>query len=364
LVCLWGVADYLGIDPLGWRADANDYYGMLIFTSSIGNVNTFTAVAAVYTGVFAALTLREKANAFFYIGFFIGILSLITGLSDNAVLAIVGLFAILPFYALQDRKRIGKYLFLVAIFALALAFAGFITSAWTLTKVASHSTRGALVLITENNPWIFLIPAAVFAFLGFLLERLQAKMTEYRAKPFLIAWGGLCLIGLIAIVCIFIDVNTAAKLPIPEAIRPYFLFNDEWGTKRGYAWRTSFEFFKEFNLFNKLFGSGPETFGIFMSRNYYYEMLDFMNAVFDSPHSEPLQYLFTTGILGFLSFYSMIISGIVTAIKKDSISAAFAFGCVAYLFASIINISTPISTPIVFLTLALAASVKEHEKQI
>ena len=176
--------------------------------------------------------------------------------------------------------------------------------------------------------------------------------------------GAVCLLVLALLVWVIVDVNTEARLPVPESLVKYFLFDEKWGSGRGYIWKKAFELFDGFGPFRKLFGSGPETYGILMERNYFSEMVRTKGVLFDSPHSEPLQYLFTTGILGFTAFYGTMVSGITAGVRKGGLPAAFAFGCVPFLFASIINISAPISTPLLLLMLALAVSVKEHEEEV
>lgn len=363
LVCLWGISDFLALDLFGWR-EVIDYLVRHSFTSSIGNIDTFTAVAALYAGVFAGLALCKKTNAFFWIGFFVAVLAMITGVADNAVLALGGLFGLLPFYVFRKRERIGKYLFLTALVCGAMALTGFVLPVWTWTEIQSDYSYGALLKLSAAFPRQLAAAAAVFAAAGTVLQLTAKKDTRYRAKPFVILWGVVCLLGLALLVWVFADVNTEARLPVPESLVKYFLFDEKWGSGRGYIWKKAFELFDGFGPFRKLFGSGPETYGILMERNYYAEMVRTKGVLFDSPHSEPLQYLFTTGILGFTAFYGTMVSGITAGVRKGGLPAAFAFGCVPFLFASIINISAPISTPLLLLMLALAVSVKEHEEEV
>lgn len=364
LVCLWGITDFLGLDLFGWRADADDYYGMMAYSSSIGNIDTFTALAGLYAGVFAGLTFRKKTSGFYMAGFFITVLAMITGLADNAVLALGGLFALLPFYVFGDRGRIGKFLYLAALFSGAMALTGYAVPLWTVAKIPHPTYFGALLKAALAVPKLFALLAAGFAAAGAVLQLTAAKDTRYRAKPLRILWGAVCLFGLSLLIFVIADVNTAGSLPLPEPVTGYLKFDDSWGSGRGYAWTRCVELFRESGFFSMLFGSGPETYGIAMSRRYYYEMVSTRNILYDSPHSEPLQYLFTTGILGFLAFYATMGSGIAEGLRKGGIPAAFALGCIPYLSASLINISTPVSTPLLFLALALAVSVKEYEKQI
>ena len=59
------------------------------------------------------------------------------------------------------------------------------------------------------------------------------------------------------------DANVAGNAEKYAAISKYVVFNDAWGTNRGYAWIRSMEVFKEFfTTKDKIFGYGPETFAV------------------------------------------------------------------------------------------------------
>lgn len=365
IVCLWGVTDYFGMDLFGWRADADDYWGMLAFTSTIGNINTFTAQVTLYFGISAVMSLEKKNRWFFLLMFFISSLALIAGSSDNALLAVCGVFGLLPFYLAGDRKRIPGYVLLFGVFVLAMALIGAVSSVWTAYPLQNYWNWGVLLKVSNSEYSILFAVAAVLLLTAaglFLLGKRTPFYTSgaYSPKTARIVWGGLCILVILAAGYCFYDANTAGKLAFPDSIRSYLVFNDRWGTNRGYAWRATVDFFGKFNIFKKLFGSGPETFTIFMAKNYYYEMLDFMDSIFDSPHSEPLQVLFTTGILGFIAYYSLMVIAIVKGMRKEGHAAAFAYAMVAYLCASLINISVPITTPLLFLMAALAVTVETN----
>lgn len=366
-VCIWGITDYLGMDIFGWRADANDFDAMLAFTSSIGNLNTYSALVSLYFGVSAVMCLGKRKLWFFLPMYFVVVCGLITGSADNAFLAVCGVFGLLPFYVAGDRNRIPGFVLLVAIFLFAMACIGAVTAVWTHGPVLHRVHWGVFLKI--GNAWYkkLFAAAAVLALAAAGLT-VAGKKTRlfvsdgYSVKKARIVWGVLCVLALLFIGYCIYDSNTACKLAFLEPVRSYLVFDDHWGTRRGYAWRATFEFFGEFNFFKKLFGSGPETYGIFMAKNYYYDMIEFMGTVFDSPHSEPLQYLFTTGILGFVSHYTLMVLAFLRGLKNEGHAAAFGYAVAAYACSSIINISVPITTPLFFLAAALALTVKKNEE--
>lgn len=363
IINLWGFADYFGIDPLGWRADANDYQGMLIFSSTIGNVNTYTAVAAFYFGMSAYLAAKLDRPALAYASFFVSCLGLIGGQSDNAVLAVGSVMAILPFVIFENRKGILRYLILLSVFFASLSLTGILTPLWTAAPVLPDYMWGVLITAANKLTRYCIIAACAFAALSALFSFLWRKKTEKKSKIFRIIWGVVCAAVLCALLYAFIDANSGKHEELWAPYANIFVFSDAWGTNRGFAWKHSFEFIRDFSFIKKLFGSGPETFAIFMAKNFYYEMLEFMDAVFDSPHSEPLQILFTTGIIGFAAYYGAFVTAAVRGLKKGKWAGACVFAFIAFLFASIINISVPITTPLLFLFAELASTIGDEDEE-
>ena len=362
-LCFWGVTDYLGVDLFGWRADANDYVGMLIFTSSIGNVNTATAVFALYAGAAAVMSIKHKYPWFFIVSELVCLMALVTGMSDNAVLAVAGLYGILPFWCFSEKRGVVRYAILVSVLFLALGLTGTLTMHWTRTPVMPEWgwNSGVFLSIANHYAKYCYLAAGIFAVLSAGLFAAFRTKLGTPARGLWIAWAVIFAAVVLTVVFAFIDVNRGGHAELWGPAGTYLLFNDRWGTNRGYAWRSAFEFFRDFGFGKKLFGTGPETYAIFMAQYNYYDMIDFMDAVFDSPHSEPIQMIFTTGVAGAVCYYGAMITGIVRGIRKNEWTAAFAFAMIAYLFASLINISVPISTPLLIVALELCAAVSSQD---
>jgi O-antigen ligase len=134
------------------------------------------------------------------------------------------------------------------------------------------------------------------------------------------------------------------------------VFNDDWGTHRGYIWRNAIENFFELPILKKIIGFGPETFGIFMlqktTNNPY-------NEVFDSAHNEYLHLLVTVGILGLISYLLFIINNIWSFCRykrNDLYTTAVVFGIICYSVQALVNLNLPITTPIFWLLLGMGAA--------
>ncbi len=372
-VAVFAVTDYFQLDILGWQGAIIDRNIRTDFSSTIGNVNSLTAVLGMYLGVSALMFISEenKAKAIFYY--------LITGLmfaalaaaqSDNALLGIAVLFSFLPFFAWKDRKGFLRYFMILAVFVSALLLLGILSNLHT-GKLIPEWAFGVLLTISNKAQKLLIAVLAVlilicifiYAFMSIQAKRNNKAISEYMqealSKWFRIVWGILGIVAFILLIMMFYDANNGGHPEFFAPLSNIFIFNDNWGTYRGYNWKLLLSYMGDFNLFNKLFGSGPETYGIYTKIYDYYSTIEFMNRTIDSPHNEFLQYLFCTGILGVITYYGgLIISCIRMFISKFSrISAVFAFAVIIYTAQSLINISAPVATPIAIVLLAIGVNV-------
>ena len=117
-MCLFGITDFFDMDLLGFKAEIRESQRHT-FTSTIGNINTYTSCVAMvmaYGGVmFTAARERLKA-AGYGVCTVIAFFALILGESDNAYLSLAAFFGLLPLYAFRSGKRIWRYALLAAAF--------------------------------------------------------------------------------------------------------------------------------------------------------------------------------------------------------------------------------------------------------
>ena len=105
------------IDPIGFKVDLidKDYRN---FTSTIGNINTYTSYIAIVTGMSSILFAIEKniyRKIWYLICLVVSLFSLITGISDNAYLALLALYGLLPLYLFTNLKGFKQYVLMLAI---------------------------------------------------------------------------------------------------------------------------------------------------------------------------------------------------------------------------------------------------------
>lgn len=435
-VCIWGIQDYFQLDPHGYLVDV-DPIDRDIFTSSIGNINTYTAWVAIYMAVSSVMFITEGNALFsgykdarelyasgkkgtscaavsggvgapygygtesesllskalparariiisnirvlFYLAstcvFFT---ALIMGQSDNAVLSLGALIAFLPFLAWKNREGFIRYLIVLTAFCVSMWFTG-----WVSTKYADMvlpPDNGSMLISLSYKPvWrtacIALIAAAIALTAIIAVGAVRSKCeggyrnAANKALPNLIRYIWLAL-GILAVAVIgwmFWDANHGGH---PEWYAPYrniMYFDQNWGTHRGHNWGLLMGHFSEFPLWKKLIGSGPETYGIVTRIYDYYEMKNAYGEIYDSAHNEYLQYLFTTGIIGLVSYLGWLSFGVADTlrkVKRAPWAKACAFAVIAYGAQAVVNITVPIVVPAFLLMLSMGVAEARKESGI
>ena len=144
-----------------------------------------------------------------------------------------------------------------------------------------------------------------------------------------IIWLAIVIICILGVGYALFDVNVQGNTERYGALGGYLLFNDDWGTHRGYIWRNAMECFEQFPIMKKVFGFGPDTFGIVLLDK---TQGNIYGQIFDNAHNEYLHYLITVGITGLIAYLVFIISFIVRVIRKAGknqyiVAAFFAVIC-------------------------------------
>ena len=118
LVCLFGITDYFQMDLLGWKKGVSNEQGNL-FVSTLGNINTYTALVALTMAVACGCLVSERKvgrRIWYYLVSALAFFALITGQSDNAYLSLGRLFAVMPLCLFTTRRGIADYGILAATF--------------------------------------------------------------------------------------------------------------------------------------------------------------------------------------------------------------------------------------------------------
>lgn len=352
LVCAFGIADYFNLNLLHFK-DHIDPKQYSIFMSFMGNINTYTAYLSLVLGASSLLFASAKKMGrciWYYLCLVLSIFAIITGQSDNAYLAVLALFAALPFYMFRDLSGIRRYMMILASFF----------SVVQLIDIINHimpdqvlEIQGIFSVLTNFSGLPYIL-AALWAIVGALYV-LKSHGTALGKWPVRV-WGMIILVCAAVLVFVLFDANIAGNGERYGAVRNYVVIDDDWGTHRGYIWRLALRNYKEFSPIHKLFGYGPDTFGIMTVKNNYEEMSRRYSEIFDSAHNEYLQYFITIGPLGLAAYLTFLISSGVRMVKragKNPYVMAALFAVLCYGAQAFVNINLPITAPVMWTLLML-----------
>ena len=365
VVCLIGILQFFEIDPIGFKVGLSwdDYR---IFASTIGNINTYTSYIALVSGMSVVLFAQEN-NVYRKVGYticvIISLFALITGISDNAYLALIALFGLLPIYLFDSIKGIKKYMFLLAIL-----FSEFQLIDIIIGKFPEHvlEITGLFNVVVGYDKLLYVVAGlwALTVFIHILdINLIKENYLQKKSNLGRWIWFAVLISGILCIGYLLFDVNINGNADRYGSLKNYLVLDDEWGTHRGYIWRIGIESYQKFPLIHKIFGHGPDTFGIITVNNYYDEMISRYYEKFDSAHNEYLQYFITIGVVGLVAYLSLLFTGIkemIRASSKNSILLAISFSIICYGAQAVVNISVPIVAPIM-LTLLMVGVVAARE---
>ena len=119
-ICLFGYTDYFNMDILHFKENI-DAKQWPIFTSTIGNINTYTAVLAFYIAIAGTLFITSpldngKNNGesvgkliFYYLIMLMNFIALAMGTSDNGYLTLAAFFGLMPFVAFRSIEGVRRF---------------------------------------------------------------------------------------------------------------------------------------------------------------------------------------------------------------------------------------------------------------
>ena len=368
IVCLLGILHFFNLDPLGFKAEISpeDYD---IFVSTLGNINTYTAYLSLPMGVSAVMFASEtdmKRKIWYFVCMMFAFFALIMGVSDNAYLTLFALLGLLPLYLFRKKRGTEEYTVILAAFVSALTVIDWIENYFG-GRVQEIS--GVFNLFTRiPGLWaiaLLLWAAAVVMYIySSKTEKQEKKVKESRILWY--GWLGLVILAALGIVFVLYDANIAGNGERYGAIANYVVMDDSWGTERGYVWRLAMEIYRDFPVSHKLFGHGPDTFGIITVQNFWDDMMSVTSQKYENVHNEYLQYLVTIGAVGLISYLSLLGTAFVKMIRmglRNPVVMAMVFGAICYCTQAVVNISVPMVTPIMLLMIMMGMAVERKNKK-
>ena len=355
LMNLFGITDYFQMNLLGFK-DKMSATQMNIFFSTIGNINTYTAMIALVMAVAAVLFAGEKnwrRMLSYYVALVISFFAIIMGNSDNAYLALAALLGLLPLYLFRNRMGVRRYLALTATFFSVSQVIDWINTKYVDIVVGIDSVFQIVVgfrylFQTVIVMWILV---AVLYFMDRKATPETEETKKNRMNILQIGWLILICIVVLGFIYILYDANATGNAEKYGKLSSYLILNDDWGTHRGFIWRIGIENYMQFPFLQKLFGYGPDTFGIITVLNNKAECVRRYGEIFDSAHNEYLQYFVTIGSLGLIAYLTLLGSACVRMFKRgwnNPYVIACAAAVICYGAQAFVNINLPIATPVMW----------------
>ena len=387
-VCLFGYTDYFNMDILGFKEKISPEQWP-IFTSTIGNINTYTAVLAFYIAIAGTLFITTPFKSdngrgesigkivFYYVIMLMNFIALTMGTSDNGYLTLAAFFGLVPFVAFRTMEGVRRFILTILTYLLGIKIIQLINISYA-GKVLGIS---GLYDFISDFKYLNLIIAvlALTVIIMYVLEyRKKEKRRDNEAllRSLRYIWLAILVIIFAAIVFMGMKINsdvTAAKEKY-GALADYFVFNDSWGTFRGYIWRAAVEEYMKFPLLHKIFGSGPDTFGLYIGLLRNEEMTSVTGQFFDATHNEYIQFLFTLGPIATIAYILALILPSVEALRtrlfylRDNTMLPYLYACaiavICYATQAVVNLNLPVVTPFLWIFLSIMVAILRDKGEV
>lgn len=366
VVCLLAVLNGFNIDPLGmFELFKNDETIFLNFMTTIGNKNMFASHLCVTLPVIIVLFVQTETlwrRAVYLCATVLGGMAVVVCDSDSVVLGIGVFVAVFTVVYSRYPKKLSLFLLILSVMLLSMKLLGIFSALGgdnykELSAIPFKLMKSNLTYIAAA---ILLVLSAAAFFIGQKRSDKPLPVAVPIAVGSLFGLAALAGLGTIVYFTVFDTETDLGELE--RTLR----FSDAWGTHRGFMWNKSFEAFGNYNLFEKLFGRGPESFYYTFSP-YFGELYErFGDSSTDAAHNEYINYLMNIGIIGLCSYLAFTGSALVRAFKsarRNPICLISASAVVAYMAQATVNIALPIATPlfIIFVSLCEASASASAE---
>lgn len=387
-ICLFGYTDYFNMDILQFKENI-DAAQWPIFTSTIGNINTYTAVLAFYIAISGTLFITSpldngKNNGesvgkiiFYYLIMLMNFIALAMGTSDNGYLTLAAFFGLMPFVAFRSMEGVRRFVLTIFTYLLGIRIIKLINTVYSDKVLGISGLYDFISDFKYLDLVIVLLLIAVIAmyFIAYKNKK-NAKDNEALLKTLRYIWLGILVIVFLGLIFLGVKINSNVAEAGAKygSLANYFIFNDSWGTFRGYIWRAAIEEYMKFPLLHKIVGSGPDTFGIYISLLRNEEMQSVTGQIFDATHNEYIQFLFTLGPIATVAYILGLIIPSVKALRtkvadlRDSSSLPYlyasAIAVICYATQAVVNLNLPVVTPLLWIFFGLTVALLRDKGEI
>ena len=254
-ICLFGYTDYFNMDILHFKENI-DAAQWPIFTSTIGNINTYTAVLAFYIAISGTLFITSPLDngknkgesvgklVFYYLIMLMNFIALAMGTSDNGYLTLAAFFGIMPFVAFRSMEGVRRFVLTIFTYLLGIRIIKLINTVYS-DKVLGIS--GLYDFISDfkylDLVIVLLLIAVIAMYFAAYKNKKNAKDNEALLKTLRYIWLGILVVVFLGLIFLGVKINSNVAEATAKygSLANYFIFNDSWGTFRGYIWRAAIE---------------------------------------------------------------------------------------------------------------------------
>lgn len=350
IVSILAVLNKFHIDPLKVYENVNPRH-CDDYLSTIGNINILASFLCIFGPLFMGLFLYARST---HLKFVYGLINAvvfmagISSISDSFMIGIAVAFLIFLWFAFKLEERLKSYFVLFAILIVSqciLALADFFSHTEQEWRTLQRYLLSPKVIFTESV-FIILLWGGCFLF--------KENLKIFRNVVFgVIAFIAISSLGLV----VYANFNRSDFEG--SKIREYILLNDSWGSHRGFIWSRSLELFFKAPFSRKLIGFGPGGFYDFF-KPYLKEGQSLYGVSFVDAHNEFLQYLVTTGIVGVISYYGMLIFSIRRLLRhRRNESIILAVILLVWIAQGMFNSPLVFTSPYIFMIMGIALSKRQ-----
>lgn len=355
------------IDPLGLYAEVQDY-AKISFLGTIGNANWYSSficvVLPVMMGVY--MTARWKRTGIGLCqhilsgGFiFLGFCGAVTQSSDSVYAGLGLAFLFLFWFALDNRDAWKRFLEIGMIASGALKITGIFQVLFP-ERVLSYGAL-SFALTKGNFTWLVLTFLAIVYVVTCQAEKKmsQAQMERFKTLIhwFRIVFYGLLALGTVALLMLMWLASTG-RIILNSGIwqqTGYLVFDEQWGSRRGWIWMYGARVFSEYPLSMKLFGCGPDSLSFYTAVHHAEEVRNMWgSSVLTNVHNEWLTALVNYGIIGGGAYISIFAAALVRILKNERnrpVLIAAGVSIVAYVGHNFFCFQQAVCTPLIFIVI-------------
>lgn len=350
------VLNFFSLDPLG-MLEKLSVADKKIFFSTIGNKNLLSGYLCITLPVLTVLFIEDSRKWLRVLALCClapGFAALMAADSDSGLLGL-GIFAAV--YLIRYARQPGKLKRFMLVLTVMLLSARLLQPISAIPALVGKSMSFLQQFFVYSVPGFVLLLAAAAATGALeLLDRKHPNLLLPKWIPFVI----IALFGmvLLAAVVTMIILTLNPEIPV-QGLLQHLRLDYTWGTNRGFMWSKTMEIFREFSLWRKLFGSGPDTF-YYTFQPYFEELTKYWTSSTNAAHNEYLNYLITIGILGASAYCTALISGVIHCfrrMKQQPVGAVYCAAVICYGAQALVSIAQPITTPLVIIFLGLCAGI-------